>query len=206
MTDIYDSLKTYVEKIGRSISELQEVEGELQVILNNKILLNKLDFELNYSDLKNIITRDPKEEMSKESLEEDKNSLPIELSDTVDALDLILNDDEMWARRKEEHEKYSHQKFVKVKTIELNKSDVQDNMKDSGVLEPLPVKTKVKELLSIRPLTLITSTQRQKLLYNIYNESLSNVESLGKEFTEEEKCKLVSEESDKLLNIWIKNH
>lgn len=211
MTDIHNSLKKYVGKLRKAISELQVVEGELQAILNNKLLLDKVDVEVNYSDLKNtssLITEDPKEAILKEASEEGKNSPPFELADTVDALELMLNDDDMWARRKEEHEKYSHRKCgEEVKTIELNKSTKHDNLEGSEVTVPVPDKTKVDEPSStITPLTRITPNQLQKLLYDIYKESLANVESLGKEFTDEEKDKLVTEESDKLLNIWIKNH
>jgi hypothetical protein len=211
MTDIHSSLKKFIGKLRKAISELQVVEGELQSIFNNKLLLDTLDSEVNYPDLKNnksLITEDPKEVILNEALKESKNSSPVELLDTIDAMELMLNDDDMWARRKEEHEKYSNKKCVEeVKTIELNKSIKQDNMQGSGVTPPLPDKTKFAEPEStIAPLTRITPNQRQKLLYHIYRESLVNVDSLGKNFTEEERVKLVTEESDKLLNIWIKNH
>jgi hypothetical protein len=211
MTDIHNSLKKNVGKLRKVISELQIVEGEMQAILSNKLLLDKVDTEVNYPDLKNaksLITEDPKESFLKEALEEGKNSPPFELSDTVDALELMLNDDDMWARRKEEHVKYDLRNCgEEVKTLKLNKSTEPDNLEGSDVPVPIPDRTKVGEPSSIiTPLTRITPNQRQKLLYNIYKESLANVESLGKEFTDEEKDKLVTEESDKLLNIWVKNH
>jgi hypothetical protein len=217
MSDLYSSLKKYVGKLRNVISELQLVEGELQYILNNKTLIDKVDSEINYPDLNNtksLITEDPKEILLKEALNEDgKNDIPVEFEDTVDALEMMLNDDEMWGRRKEEHDKYERRKSVEeVKTlrlnnnIEINKSNNLDNLEGCNLQTPIPDNTKLPGESTITPLTRITPDQRQKLLYNMYKEALHDVESLGKAFTVEEKDKLVIEESDKLLQIWIKNN
>jgi hypothetical protein len=207
MPNIQDSLKKYVGKLRKAISELQEVEGEIQTILNNKLLLDSVDVEVNYSDLqhtKSLITEDPKEILLKDALEEGKNSPPFELSDTVDALEMMLNDDEMWERRKEEHKKCINQNCDgEVKTLSLNRSNKHNNLGESEIPIPIP---NTDESTKITPLTRITVNQRQKLLYSLYKEALANVESLGKNFNEDEKDKLVAEESDKLLNIWINNH
>ena len=112
----------------------------------------------------------------------------------------MLNDDEMWKRRAEEHQKYSTKKYeteVILGNTELSEKPIVDTVNFSINKETQS---------AITPLTRITPDQRQGLLYSIYKEAINNVEALNKQFNASEKDKLVSEESDKLLKIWINNH
>ena len=98
MADIHNSLKKYVNDLTSVIKRLDSVRGELEVLLRNKQLLDNVGASASYSDLKNnLITEDPKDEIMKEP-END-------ISGTVDALEKMLNDDDMWTRRIIEHKK-----------------------------------------------------------------------------------------------------
>lgn len=208
MADIHNSLKKYVNELTSVIKRLDSVRGELEVLLSNKQLLDNVGASASYSDLKNnLIAEDPKAEIMKDP----ENGI----SDTVDALEKMLNDDDMWTRRIIEHKKianYEENQKPPPPRKTNNESDRPDNLQTEKDLptpegEILPEEKKEeKRDPKINAFTRLKTEEQNKVLYSLYQEAQKVVKSLKKEFSPEEEEKLVGEETDKLLKIWLKTH
>jgi outer membrane biosynthesis protein TonB len=208
---VYDVLKKHVQKLSKAITELRVVESELQVILHNKLISSTLIGTEDLENSSSLITKDPKSEILEEALNKDN------LNNSVKELEKMLNDDDLWARRIEEHTKIDKMEKKEIKVVtetynpSINKSNKPDNI--SGLNEePLPSQVPKEEHKEehknppINAFTRLSKSERTKILTNVYGDALSAVNSLSRELTEAEKNTLVCEESDKLLEIWIKNN
>jgi len=210
MFDIHESLKKYVTKLTRTISELESIRAELDVILSNKQLLENVEAATTYEDLKtNLITEDPRDEILKVAVADVKDN---ELESTVEALEQMLNDDDMWTRRMTEHQKIDKYEKCQKDQKTHNKSCKPNNLQGVSVLhtpegevlaEESPKQTKSPY---INALTRMKPDARAKVLFTLYQDAKSRVESLEREFNKEEKDELISLETDKLLKIWLRSH
>lgn len=205
MSDLSTSLNKYLEKIGNAIRELQIVEKELQGILNKKNPQEKVNFKSNFENLNsdNLISKDSSDEIKKDTLRED----------TIEALEQMLDDDDMWTRRINEHKKIlEHEKKPQLNNnpkINNKKSEKHNNLDETE--EPLPCgitpdqkdKDETKNP-PINALTRLSPDEQNEVLFNLYREAKAAVEK--SEHDEANRENLIFETTNKLLEIWIKNN
>lgn len=208
MTDLHNSLKKYTTKLGKAISELQIIEKELHVILHQKLVVDDV---IGTEDLTsdNLITEDPKDEIIKEADEKDKE----DLDSAVEVLEKMLDDNELWSRRKEEHKKIVEYEENDSQNSELNnnQSDRPNNITslEESTPDPNLIKPDMVEKKSppINALSRLSPEYRSEILFKIYKDAVKTVKSVvGDSYDEKEHQEMVLAESDKLLEIWMKSN
>lgn len=186
-----------LEKIKKCINNLE--------LINDKICSLKLELQ----------------ELLPEELCKTKVNPIKSLENFIDSVEDDSND--IWERRIKQHKKMKEEK-MKEEKMKNNKSNNPDNLINSELSEPIPriitpsksqkgeiqkeTKTgenkETKKYPPINALTKLPISERNKVLYNLYQEAKKAVEATNPD--ESQKSKLINNMTNSLLNNWIKNN